>query len=153
MPSPDSMQAPNMLQIRYCALSLGVLFLLLGLAGFAPSLLSGPMSAYPWPGYGYVLGLFPTNYFHSAIGILVGVWGLAAFTSLGGAIAFNQLFSIIYGIQAILGLLPFAKTLFGLMPLYGNNVWFSILTAAIAYYFGFVKPRSVRRTTGLTANV
>jgi hypothetical protein len=98
------------------------------------------------------LGLFPTNYFHNAIGILVGLWGLAAFTSAGGAITFNQLFAVIYAAQAILGLLPFTNTLFGMMPLYGNNVWLSIITAAIAGYYGFVKPGALAKRTGISAN-
>lgn len=147
------MQTSEMMQVRYCALILGILFLLLGLAGFMPGFISGPASAFPGPGYGYVLGLFPTNYLHNAIGILVGLWGIAAFTSLGGAIAFNQAFSVIYGAQAVLGLLPFAKTLFGMMPLYGNNVWLSVLTAGIAFYFGFVKPGPLTKGTGLSANI
>jgi hypothetical protein len=147
------MQTSEAMQIRYCSLGLGLLFLLLGLAGFMPNLTTGPASAFPGPGYGYVLGLFPTNYFHNAIGILVGLWGIAGFTSLGGAIAFNQAFAIIYAIQAILGLFPFTKTLFGMMPLFGNNIWLSLLTAAVAYYFGFVKPGLLTKGTGFSANM
>lgn len=147
------MQTSDIMQTRYCALGLGILFLLLGLAGFMPNLVTGPESAFPGPGYGYVLGIFPTNYFHNAIGILVGLWGIAAFTSVGGSIAFNQASSIIYGAQALLGLIPFANTLFGMMPLYGNNVWLSLLVAAVSFYFGFVKPGSLNRSTGLSANL
>lgn len=146
------MKFSNLTSVRYCALGLGLLFLVLGLAGFLPGFVAGPASAYPGPGYGYVLGLFPTNYFHNAIGILVGLWGLAAFTSLSGSITFNQAFAVIYGIQAIMGLFPFSNTLFGMMPLFGNNVWLSILTAAIAYYYGFVKPGQITKETGISAN-
>lgn len=140
------METSNSMQIRNCALFLGAFFLLISLCGFVPSLMSGPESAYPGPGYGYIFGIFPTNYFHNAIGLLVGVWGLAAFTSLGGAITFNRIFAVIYSAQAILGLLPFTKTLFGMMPLFGNNVWLSIITAALAYYYGFVKAQGINRT-------
>lgn len=146
-------QSSETIKIRYAALILGVIMLLLGLAGYVSGVTTGPASAYPGSGYGYVLGLFPTNYLHNAIGILTGLWGIAAFTSLGGAIAFNQAFAIVYGAQAILGLFPFSKTFFGMMPLYGNNVWLSVLLAAVTYYFGFVKPGSIAKGTGLTANV
>ena len=127
--------------IRYTALGLGVLFLLLGLAGFVPALVT-PSSANltSEPGFGYIFGVFPTNYFHNAIGILVGVWGIAAFTSLSGAIVFNRIFAILYAAGVILGLLPFTNTLFGLTPLFGNNIWLNAITAAIAFYYGFVKP-------------
>lgn len=95
-----------------------------------------------------MLGIFPTNYLHNAIGILVGLWGLAAFTSLSGSIVFNQIFAIVYAAQAILGLLPFTNTFFGTMPLYGNNIWLSALAAGIAYYYGMVKPAAIIRGTG-----
>jgi hypothetical protein len=150
---PSMPQLSDLMQIRYCALFLGVLFLLLGLAGFVSSVSPEIAGVHPGPGYGFVLGIFPTNYFHNAIGILVGLWGLAAFTSLSGSITFNQAFAVIYAIQAIFGLLPITKTFFGTMPLYGNNVWLSLLTAGIAYYYGFVKPGRLRRETGVSANV
>lgn len=146
-------QSSETIKIRYAAIIVGVITLLLGLAGYVSGITTGPESAYPGPGYGYVLGLFPTNYFHNAIGILTGVWGLAAFTSLGGAISFHQAFTVIYGAQAILGLLPFTNTLFGMMPLFGNNVWLSVLLAAVTYYFGFVKPGVIAQGTGLTSNL
>jgi hypothetical protein len=141
------MQNSNAMEIRTCALVLGTFFLLLALCGYVPELVTGPASAFPGPGYGYVLGIFPTNYFHNAIGLLVGIWGLSAYTNLGGAITFNRIFAILYALQAVLGLLPFTNTFFGTMPLFGNNIWLSALTAAIAYYYGFVKAQNISRTT------
>ena len=129
--------------IRYAALILGLLFLLLGLAGFVPSFFTASETFTSEPGFGYIFGVFPTNYFHNAIGILVGVWGIAAFTSLSGAIVFNRIFALLYAAGAILGLLPFANTLFGLTPLFGNNIWLNAITAAIAFYFGFVKSAEI----------
>ncbi len=134
------------MQIRYCALALGVLFLLLGAAGFLPGFVSMPEGGSPISGFGHLFGIFPTNYFHNAIGVLVGIWGIAAFTSLSGAIVFNRIFAIVYAVQALFGLLPFAKTLFGTMPLYGNNIWLSAIVAAIAFYYGFIKANDARQT-------
>jgi hypothetical protein len=152
-------QQPDMTKIRNAALILGVVFLILGLIGFLPGLTfvpgttSQPTNAiYPDPGYGYIFGIFPTNYFHNAIGILVGFWGIAAYTSLGGSIAFLQLFTVIYGAQAILGLLPFTNTLFGMMPLFGGNIGVSLLAGSIAAFFGFVKPGLITKGTGLSVN-
>ncbi|MCU0527084.1 MAG: DUF4383 domain-containing protein [Elainella sp. Prado103] len=136
-------QQSEIVNIRYAALVVGVVMLFLGLAGFLASATSEYAAAYPQPGYSYALGLFPTNYFHNAIGILTGLWGIAAFTSLGGSISFHRAFAIVYGIQAVLGLLPFTNTFFGTMPLYGNNVWFSILLAGVTYYYGFMKSGSI----------
>jgi hypothetical protein len=51
---------------------------------------------------------------------------------LSGAIVFNRIFAILYAAGAILGLLPFTNTLFGLTPLFSNNIWLNAITAAIA---------------------
>jgi hypothetical protein len=137
--------------IRYTALSLGLLFLLLGLAGFVPAFVIPSVNLTSEPGFGYIFGVFPTNYFHNAIGILVGVWGIAAFTSLSGSIVFNRIFAILYAAGTILGLLPFANTLFGLTPLFGNNVWLDAITSAIAFYYGFVKSANIDVPSSSTA--
>ena len=129
--------------IRVAAFVLGILFLLTGIVGFLPTFVSAPAGVDPVSGFGYVFGLFPTNYLHNAIRILVGLWGLAASTSLVGAITFNQIFAVLYFGEALLGLFPGANTLFGRMPIYGNDVWLNFLTAATAAYFGFVKPTSL----------
>ncbi|MBW4489461.1 MAG: DUF4383 domain-containing protein [Trichocoleus desertorum ATA4-8-CV12] len=129
--------------IRYTALSLGLLFLLLGLAGFLPAFVTPSANFTSEPGFGYIFGVFPTNYFHNAIGILVGVWGIAASTSLSGAIVFSRIFALLYAAGFILGLFPLTSTLFGLTPLFGNNVWLNAITAATAFYFGFVKSAEV----------
>ena len=140
---------------RYCALSLGILFLLIGIAGFIPSIVSLPTGAAPNipldapsitfdESFGNLFGLFATNYLHNAVHIAVGVLGIASFTSLSGARVFNRGFAIMYGLLAFMGLIPYANTLFGLMPIYGNNAWFNALTAAIAAYFGFLVPAETK---------
>lgn len=146
------------MQIRNAALVIGVIFLILGLAGFVPGLTfipeatAKPVDIYPGPGYGYVFGLFPTNYFHSAIGVIVGLWGIAGFLSLGGAIAFHQIFTVLYVLQAVLGLFPATNTLFGMMPLYGSNVVLSLVMVAVTYFYGFVKPGSIAKQAGFSVN-
>jgi hypothetical protein len=136
--------------IRYAALSLGLVFLLLGLAGFVPAFVAPSTNFTSEPGFGYIFGVFPTNYFHNAIGLLVGVWGIAAFTSLSGSIVFNRIFAILYGAAVILGLLPATNTLFGLTPLFGNNIWLNAIVAAIAFYYGFVKSAEVQTISSST---
>jgi hypothetical protein len=139
------------MQVRFVALALGILFLLLGLAGFVPALMLIPGGATPdaplnvpnltfSDGYGYLFGLFPTNYLHNAVRIAVGILGIASYTSFGGAILYTRGFAIAYILIALMGLFPFTNTTFGVMPLYGNNVWFNLLAAGIAAYFGFFKP-------------
>lgn len=141
-------------QERTFALIVGIVFLFVGIAGFIPGLISMPAVASDAPldvpnlrftdGYGNVLGLFPTNFLHNAVHIVVGVLGIAAATSFSGALVFNRGFAIVYAAIAIMGLLPFTNTTFGLMPIFGNNVWFNALTAAAAAYYGFFKPAKLK---------
>jgi hypothetical protein len=139
---------------RAFALAIGIFFLFVGIVGFIPGFTAMPEVASDAPlyvpnlkfsdGYGNVLGLFPTNYLHNAVHIVVGILGIAAATSLSGALVFNQGFAIVYTLIAIMGLLPFTNTTFGLMPILGNNVWLNALTAAAAAYYGFFKPAKLK---------
>ncbi|QIR39279.1 DUF4383 domain-containing protein [Tolypothrix sp. PCC 7910] len=139
---------------RYCALGIGIIYLLLGLAGFIPALVSIPgthMSYIPLDestnaysaGFGYIFGLFPTNFLHNIVRCGVGLWGIASFISAHSSRIFNRGFAIAYIVLAIMGLLPFAKTSFGFMPLFGNNVWVNALAAIAAIYYGIIIPAKV----------
>lgn len=138
---------------RYCALALGILFTVIGIAGFIPAFVSqGPYysaneatSIYT-TGFGQLFGLFPINIVHNVVHLLVGLLGLVAYTN-GFSRTYCRVFAYAYAGIALLGLLPFSKTVFGLMPIFGNNVWFNALTAAIAAYFGFAKPSVEMRST------
>lgn len=140
---------------RIFALVIGIFFLFIGIAGFIPGFMpipeSAPTAAIEVPrlvsseGYGLLFGLFPTNFVHNAVHIVVGLLGIAAATSFTGALVYNQGFAIAYTAIALLGLIPFTNTTFGLMPIYGNNVWLNAITAIAAAYIGFVKPAELAK--------
>ena len=130
-----------------CALALGVLFLILGIAGLIPAFTTIPGETFNsgipldvdsiyGKGFSLLFGVFPTNLMHNLFHILVGVLGIAAATT-GKARLFNQVFGISYIAIAILGTVPLAKTVFGIMPIFGNNIWWNALTGVIATYYGF----------------
>ena len=130
------------------AMVFGVVFLLAGLSGFfaAPP----PPDAPPLTidhGHGLALGLLPINTLHNIVHLLFGVLGIAA--SRGAVMAARQYFQVVavsYALLAVLGLIPATQTTFGLIPLWGNDVWFHALLAAVAGYFGFGAPEpAVRR--------
>ncbi|MBH8552703.1 DUF4383 domain-containing protein [Nostocaceae cyanobacterium CENA357] len=149
----ENIQTGKMVE-RYCALTIGILFFILGLAGFIPALVSLPgtsasyipldasPSAYA-AGFGYIFGLFPTNFLHNLVRCAVGLLGITSYTSASSARLFNRTFAVAYIALAIMGLLPFAKTFFGLMPLFGNNVWINALSAIAAAYYGLVMPSKI----------
>jgi len=158
----DKMKAENMIE-RYCALIIGILFLVLGVAGFIPGLVSLPgttasyipaeasHNAYTL-GFGNIFGLFPTNFLHNLVRCTVGLLGIASYTSLISARLFNRVFVVAYTLLAIMGVLPFAKTFFGLMPLFGNNVLVNALTALATAYYGIIIPAKVT-DTGVANNL
>ncbi|MGV2827094.1 DUF4383 domain-containing protein [Myxosarcina sp. GI1(2024)] len=134
---------------RNCALALGIIFLLLGITGFIPGLVALPpeglsaggisldADSFYAKGFGYLFAAFPINLMHNIVHLLVGILGIVAATT-GYAKLYNRGFAISYGLIAVMGLIPQAKTVFGLMPIFGNNIWFNALSAAIAGYYSFI---------------
>lgn len=140
---------------RSCALTLGIIFTILGIAGFIPAFVwGGPYvpshaegtSIYT-AGYGLLFGLFPNNFVHNIVHLLVGLLGLAAYSNTSSARFYCKFFAISYAGIALIGLIPVLQTMFGLMPIFGNNVWFNALTAALAAYFGFVNIKPTVNTS------
>jgi hypothetical protein len=135
------------MSVRVFALVLGVVFLLVGALGFVPALLTPPpLDAPPLSmhhNYGYLLGLFPVNTLHSAVHLLIGAWGVIAYRTWTGARTFAAGLAVIYALLAIAGLVPGLNTTFGLIPLWGNDVWLHALTALVSAYFAWGVRRPV----------
>lgn len=129
---------------QYFALTVGIIYVLLGIAGFIPGLMTPPMAdpdlvnLSSTKGYGYLLGLLPTNILGNVVRLLVGFLGILGSISLASARLFSGGLALSYGLLAVLGLFLPTQSLLGFMPLFGNNVWLHALTAAIATYFGFI---------------
>lgn len=130
---------------RTMAMIFGVVFLIIGAGGFIPGLTMMDHAGHPADAdvtmrsmFGYELGLFPVNVLHNIVHILFGVWGLMAARSYGGARGYFRAVAILYAVLAVMGLIDGMNTTFGLIPLYGNDVWLHALLAVVAAYFGFV---------------
>lgn len=135
--------------VRTFALLFGIVFLAVGVAGFIP----GVAEPATHPGLtmtqnsAMLLGLFPVNLLHNVVHLLFGLWGIAAYRSVGGSVGYFRAVAVIYALLTVLGLLPQTNTLFGFVPLHGNDVWLHAVLALVAAYFGFVH----RETTVTTA--
>jgi hypothetical protein len=127
---------------RTFALVFGVVFLLVGIAGFVPGLLQPMHGEHPRLAVdafsGQVLGLFPVNILHNIVHILFGIWGLLSYKSLSKSKGYAKGVAIIYAVLTVAGFIPNLDTMFGLVPLYGNDIWLHALLAAVAAYFGWV---------------
>jgi len=126
------------------ALIFGLVYLVAGLLGLVPAMLVPPPVDAPPTSfallYGYLLGLFPVNIALSVVHLAVGVWGLSARRVHAHSLMYARSLAVLFGVLAVLGLLPMTNTLFGMMPIHGGDVWLHGLTAVIAAYFGWREP-------------
>ena len=128
----------------------GIVFLVVGVGGFIPGLTephTHPDLAVQ-AGSGMELGLFPVNVLHNIVHLLFGAWGLIAARNFDSSRMYARVVAIAYALLTILGLIPATDTTFGLIPIYGHDVWLHALLAAVAAYFGFMQ----REGHGTTAH-
>lgn len=129
---------------QYFALTIGILFTLIGIAGFIPGLVQPPavdphaVNLGFTAGYGYLMGLFPINLLHNIVHLTVGILGIAASIALDSSRLYSGVLALFYGVLVLFGLFPPTQSTLGLIPIFGNDVWLHAITAAIAAYFGFI---------------
>ena len=137
------------MSVRAFAGVFGVVFLLAGASGFIPGL--SPEHAHQGvivtPESRLALGLFPVNVLHNLVHLAFGAWGLLAARTVAGSIIYGKGVALIYGLLTVLGLIPATNTTFGLVPIYGNDVWLHAALAAVAAYFGFIHTRTASGTS------
>ncbi len=120
---------------------IGIAFLLVGVLGFlSPFVSRAPMDSIDLAiptGFGYLFGLFPINALHNIVHLGVGLLGTTASRSTLASVRFARGLAVFYGALAIMGLIPGLNTMFGLVPIFGHDVWLHAVTALAAAYFGY----------------
>ena len=128
---------------RYFSLVCGLVFTLLGIMAFIPGFVSTPLT-YPAlnveSGFGLLLGAFPVNIILKVFFLAVGLWGIYSYRNYMMSRNYGRVMCIVFGVGAVMGMIPVLNTTFGLMPLYGNNIWLHGLSCIAAGYFGYRKP-------------
>ena len=129
------------------ALVIGIAYLGAGILGLIPAaLVPPPIDAPPTSFtllYGYLLGLFPVNLLHSLVHLVIGAWGISAWSGRSSSISFARGLAILYGALAVLGMFPTLNTTLGMIPIHGNDVWLHGITAVVAAYFGWRQPAGI----------
>lgn len=131
------------------ALILGIAYVLIGFMGFVPALLTHPetmspsIENYGLAADGYLMGLFPVNPVHNIIHITTGVFGIVASIALDSSRFFSGQVGIYYTLLTILGIIPFTRTFFGIIPIYGADVLLHGATGLLGIYFGFLAKPSL----------
>ena len=130
------------------ALIAGIVYLALGILGLIPAaLVPPPMDAPPTRFallYGYLLGLFPVNLLHTGMNLVIGALGLAAWSARLNATMYARALAWLFGVLAVMGMLPMVNTTFGLMPLHAHDIWLHAVTALAAAYVGWREPSAMR---------
>lgn len=113
---------------RTVALVLGAVYLLVGVIGFI--VVPG--------GEGHVAGLFPVNWLHNIVHILIGAALLYGATSTGAAIVVSRIMGILLVVISLLGV-PFPDG-FGLLPIGGADILLHLGSGVVLLYIGFMAP-------------
>jgi hypothetical protein len=131
---------------RAFALIIGIVYLAIGALGFVPALVTPAPNQAPDVSftayYGYLLGVLPVNYFVNLAHLAMGAWGIAASRAAAGSRAYAKTLAVISAALAAVGLIPALNTMFGLVPVYGTDVWLHGITAIVAAFFGWLWRRS-----------
>jgi hypothetical protein len=120
----------------------GLIYILVGILGFIPgvNVMRMPeMGITAATSYGYLLGLFPVNAVHNVVHLAIGIWGVTSAGTFATAQTYARSLAVIYGVLTIAGFIPGPglSTLFGLAPLFGNDIWLHALSAIVAAYVGW----------------
>src|SRR5262245_47180120 len=101
----------------------GIVFILVGILGFVPA--ASPNE--------HLLGLFHINTAHNLVHIASGAAALAC-AAAGAARIYFQIFGIVYGLVAILGLVMGEGYLLGMIANNIHDVWLHFLIAGASLY-------------------
>lgn len=123
-----------MTAIQRVATIFGVLFVLVGLAGFTPAGL-GVMQM-DHSGAGMLVGLFPVNALHNVVHLLFGAGGLWAGRTAARSLVYALGSGAAYLLLGVLGM--FTNSLFGIVPIGGYDVHLHLVLAGILAGCGFV---------------
>ena len=80
-------------------------------------------------GYGNIMGAVPTNTLFNWLRMGIGTAGILASRKKESSVIFNRAIAASYAGLAVMGVIPKTNTMFGLMPIFGGNVWLHSGTA------------------------
>lgn len=83
------------------------------------------------------IGLFPVNILHTLVHWTFGLLAVAALLGVFSIGAYARGMAVVLAAFTVMGLLPGFRTLSGLLPLYGNDIWFHAVEALFAGIVGF----------------
>jgi hypothetical protein len=114
--------------LKKIGLAFGVIFVLVGLAGYVPALTPD----------GKLLGMFAVNGPHNLVHLATGVIALAiALGSPANLSLFFKVFGVVYALVAVLGFFSGDQPLLGLIAHNSADLWLHVVIAAVSLWIGF----------------
>lgn len=138
--------------IRVFSFFVGLFYVLFGLAGWCPVLRRVPANPVvihntdsAWD-VAQLFGCLPVTDASNVLHLLIGAAGIFAAVKFTAALAYSRGLAAFMLLLVFTGVMPFGiDTLWGLVPLSGGVLAIHIITAPIAFYFGFVYLFDARR--------
>lgn len=120
------------------AIWFGLIMLIAGILGFIPALAPN----------GLLFGIFAVDALHNIVHLATGIVALVVgYTSYAASRTFFQVFAVVYGLVALLGLFYGNAALLGIMAHNWADFWLHIVITAFAAYAGYFTPAAHRVTT------
>jgi Domain of unknown function (DUF4383) len=114
--------------LKTLAVIFGVVFLLIGILGFVPTMAPDQM----------LLGIFHVNAAHNAVHLLTGAVALlCGMASAAASKTFFRIFGVVYGLVAILGFVVGEGMLLGLITNNVADTWLHVAIAVVSLILGF----------------
>ena len=114
--------------LKKIGLAFGVIFVLVGLAGYVPALTPD----------GKLLGMFAVNGPHNLVHLATGVIALAiALGSPANLSLFFKVFGVVYALVAVLGFFSGDQPLLGVIAHNTADLWLHVVIAAVSLWIGF----------------
>ena len=140
--------------VQIVALVVGIVFLVVSVAGFIPGLTSdyGSMSFAGMNSMAMLLGVFQVSVLHNIVHLLFGIVGVASSRSARASKLFLIIGGIVYALLWIYGLVINMSSSANFVPLNSADNWLHLVLAVGMILLGLVVP-GARRTTAGTGRV
>jgi arginine exporter protein ArgO len=134
--------------VQIVALVVGIVFLLVGIAGFIPGLTTnyGSMSFAGMGSMAMLLGVFQVSVLHNIVHLLFGIVGVATARSARASKRYLIIGGIVYAVLWLYGLLIGMGSNANFVPVNNADNWLHLVLAVGMIVLGLVVP-GVRRTT------
>jgi arginine exporter protein ArgO len=134
--------------VQTVARLVGIVFLIVGIAGFIPGLTSNydKLGAAGMSSMAMLLGIFQVSVLHNIVHLLFGIVGVAASRSAGASKRFLIIGGIVYAVLWLYGLVIDQSSSANFVPLNTADNWLHFVLAVGMILLGVLLPRADRRT-------